>query len=162
MRWLIPIAFVIVVLLIIAIFSLPPPIPYAEEEKLTMNVGETDLEPREIEGFVHWDLTLLIKRITPKDEKVPWDRLRVAMTEPNGHEVLTSTRLQEDDAERYDSEDPVDVQAWFIEESGDGKASAGDSIKLTGLSREHQSCRVSILSEGERIGHFVLSSDFGG
>ncbi len=142
-----------------------------EDEKLTLQLSSpavTQYErPADSEDFT-WDAVLNINKLTPKDEKVKWSEVRIAIKDSDGSILKASSTLSADTPASYlpptGSND--DVLFWYIDIEDDGKVGAGDSIKITTmddgglLGNDYQGALVQILKAGKIIADTKLPTDF--
>lgn len=139
-----------------------------EDEKLTIQLSSPSVT-QYTRGISTWDAVLNINKMTPKDEKVQWTEIRIAIKDSDGSILNSATAAPTSDTSTYN--DPVtgattDVQFWFVDIAGDGKMGAGDNIKITGiddgaaLGNDYQGATIQILKAGKIIGDTTLPTDF--
>ncbi len=134
-----------------------------EEQRLTVQLSSPSVTQRTISDQHFWDTVLNINMVTPRDEDVLWADISVAIKSSTGNILLPSTQLSYDIWEFYDdgSDGSVDVEVWFIDiTTGDNRLSAGDAIKITGMTAEFEGGFVQILRSGRIIGDSLLPTDF--
>lgn len=154
-------AVVIITIFFTAIFAyliIGGPYPVSpDEEKLTVNLSSPVIVQRSTGDDLCWDLVVNINKITPKDEKVPWTELRVVMKSAAGSILNTATGVQRD-AGVY--ADPPASEFWYVDVEGDGRMSAGDAIKVTGLDLGYEAAHLQLLKAGSLIGDVSLPTEF--
>ena len=78
-----------------------------------------------------------------------------------GGSVLNSESVATLDTGSYDrSTDPQPIEFWYVETGSDVKMSAGDAIKITGMSPSYEGATVIFKKSGEQIGSITLPTDF--
>ncbi|NOQ54352.1 MAG: hypothetical protein GQ558_07095 [Thermoplasmata archaeon] len=134
-----------------------------EEQRLTVNLATPSVNQRMISDQHYWDTVLNINKVTPRDEDVVWADISVAIKSSTGNILLPSTQLSYDIMDFYDdgSDGSVDVEVWFIDiTTGDNRLSAGDAIKITGMTADFEGGFIQILRSGRIIGDSLLPTDF--
>ena len=141
-----------------------------EDEKLTIQLSSPSVTQYTRTGVDTWDAVLNINKMTPKDEKVKWTEIRIAIKDADGSILNSATNAPlTDDPTSYT--DPAtgataDVLYWFVDISGDGKVGAGDNVKITGMvdgglgGNDYQGATIQILKAGKIIGDTTLPTDF--
>ncbi len=133
------------------------------EEKLTVLTENPHMQARDINGTFYWDATVVIDRVTPRDEQVLWGEVWVSIKSENGSLLDAAMQPSIDNPGGYDddTDGSVDVEAWFIEtRTGDVKMSGGDGIKLTGLTPDYEGATVQLVRNQEPIASFTLPTTF--
>ncbi len=133
-----------------------------EEQRLTVQLSSPSVTQRTISDQASWDTVLNINMVTPRDEDVLWAEVFVVLHSHDGGILLPSTLVSPDIGVNDDGSDgAVDVEVWFIEiTTGDNRLSAGDAIKITGMTAEFEGGFVQILRSGRIIGDSLLPTDF--
>ncbi len=137
-----------------------------DDEKLTIQLSsptvsqyERPLGTTPIPDYV-WDAVLNINKMTPKDEKVKWSEVRIAIKGADGSILMQAQAPLEDGSAAYA---PIGtVEFWYVDiTAGDVKVSAGDSIKITGRDdASYEGATSQILKAGKIIGDTTLPTDF--
>ena len=156
-------AVVIIVLVatIAAVYLWGPDYDDPGYELTTVNIASPSVNGRDVGGTFHWDAILNINKITPKDERIGWNQLRIVVKSADGSVLNPHTPLDQDLGIYDDDLDgSVDVEFWFIETTGDGFMSAGDAIKITGMTRAYEGATIELTVQGERVGSIVLPTVF--
>ena len=138
-----------------------------EDEKLTIQLSSPSVSQYDRNGAC-WDAVLNINKLTPKDEKVKWTEVRIAIKGSGGSILNQATApLADGSVVPYPDisapYDPaVDVDFWFVDiTAGDVKVGAGDSIKITGMNDAlYEGATIQILKAGKIIGDSTLPTDF--
>jgi hypothetical protein len=134
-----------------------------EEQRLTVQLASPSVTQRMISDQPYWDTVLNINKVTPRDEDVLWVETTIAIKSNTGSILLPNMQLSHDNWGVYDdgSDGAVDVEVWFIETTtGDNRLSAGDAIKITGMTTEFEGGLIQILRSGRMIGDILLPTDF--
>jgi hypothetical protein len=133
-----------------------------DTDKTTVIIASPSVESRTIGEEVHWDVTLNIVKITPRDEAIAWGDVRIIVKSSAGSVLLPATRPSWDDPAEYDdgSDGTVDVEAWYVCTDSGPNMRAGDAIKLTGMTLDYEGGNIEITQRGERIGSMFLPTDF--
>ena len=154
-----------------------------DEQKTTVNVASPDVTAWSSEidpdpaaandEYYIYDAVLNINKITPKDDKVLWSEVRLLIKGSDGSVLQTETTLTDDAGASYDRDGTVatgggviDVEYWYVETGNDLKMSAGDAVKITGLTAgdastdDFQGAQVILKKAGEQIGSITLPTDF--
>ena len=135
-----------------------------DEQKTTVNVASPDVSSYEYAAgppaLYCYDAVLNINKITPKDDKVLWNDVRILIKGSDGSVLTAETNLAADvGAGAYDRTPALEY--WYVETStGDTKMSAGDAIKITGMSTTYEGAQVILKKAGEQIGSITLPTDF--
>jgi flagellin-like protein len=129
-----------------------------EDEKLTIQLSSPTVTKYDRNGDC-WDAVLNVNKMTPKDEKVQWSEVKIAIKDSGGS-ILNQATEPDLDISTY--MDPAAVEFWYVDISVDvpAKMGAGDSIKLSGLSDLYEGATVQILKAGKIIGSTTLPTDF--
>ena len=132
-----------------------------EDEKLTVQLSSPAVTQYTRGTTVCWDGVLNIQKLTPKDEKVQWTEVKVAIKNSDGS-ILNSASDVTSDTSTYnvDPVAPGDVEFWYVDISGDAKVGAGDSIKITGMDNTYEGALIQIMKAGKIIGDTTLRTDF--
>lgn len=140
-----------------------------DEQKTTVNIASPNIQSAVNDGPDNtagnaddetiYDAVLNINKITPKDDKVNWLDLRIIIKGAGGS-VLNSESVPVADAAYDRSTDPQPIEFWYVETGGDLKMSAGDAIKITGMSSVYEGATVIFKKSGEQIGSITLATDF--
>ena len=138
-----------------------------EDEKLTIQLSSPKVSqyerpvavPPALPTYV-WDAVLNINKMTPKDEKVKWSEVRIAIKGSDGSILKQSEAPLEDGSATYDVAGIVEF--WYVDITlNDVKVGAGDSIKITGMSDTlYEGATVQLLKGGKIIGTTTLPTDF--
>jgi flagellin-like protein len=132
----------------------------SDETKITVNLQSPTVNAV-TRTVVFYDATMSINKITPKEEKVLWTEVRMVITSSSGSVLLNATGLSADDPPNYGAVTPAVIKAWFVETTtGDTKMSAGDSIKITGMTTDYEGAKVQLTKAGERIAEATLPTNF--
>lgn len=134
-----------------------------EEQRLTVNLATPSVTHRLISDQHHWDTVLNINKATPRDEDVIWAEISIVVHHNDGSILLPSTQVSPDIGGVYDdgSDGSVDVEVWFVEiTTGDNRLSAGDAIKITGMTADFEGGFIQILRSGRISGDSFLPTDF--
>ena len=137
-----------------------------EVEKLTIQLSSPSVSqyerPTGASPAVYvWDAVLNINKMTPKDEKVKWTEIRIAIKGSDGSILMPSEAPESDVGATAYSIVLNDVEFWYVDiTTGDVKVSAGDSIKVTGMSVAYEGATLQILKAGKIIGTTTLPTDF--
>jgi hypothetical protein len=153
---------IILVVAIAAVYFWGPDYDDTGYEHTKVNIAFPDVNSRDVGGSVHWDATLNINKVTPKDERIRWNQLRVVVKGADGS-VLNPHSSMDQDWGIYDdgSDGSVDVEFWFVETTtGDTFLSAGDAVRLTGLTEAYEGAHVELHVAGERVASITLPTDF--
>ena len=127
----------------------------SEEDKITVNFASPTVQQK-TRVITCWDATININKITPKEEKVLWTEVRI-LVKASGGSVLNTTTALVSDATPYHNY----TEFWYVETTaGDDQMSAGDAIKVTGMSDLYEGATVEITKAGERIGSTTLPTNF--
>jgi hypothetical protein len=129
---------------------------------ITVNFQSPSVTQRTIGEEVHYDATLNVNKITPKDERVRYTELRVIMKSASGSVLMTATQPRPHDPTRYDdgSLGLVGVQVWYVSVSGGTDLSAGDALVFSGMTTDYEGATIELTRAGERIGSITLPTDF--
>ena len=133
------------------------------EQELTVQLSSPSVTQRWISDQPYWDTVLNINMYTPRDEDVLWTQISVAIHHNDGGILLRSTPVSHDIGGVYDDDfdGSVDVEVWFIEiTTGDNRLSAGDAIKVTGMTTDFEGGFIQIFRSGRIIGDTMLPTDF--
>ncbi len=132
------------------------------EQRLTVQLSSPSVTQRTISDQAYWDTVLNINMVTPRNEDVLWAEVFVVLHSHDGGILLPSTLVSPDIGVYDDGSDgAVDVEVWFIEiTTGDNRLSAGDAIKITGMTVEFEGGFVQILRSGRVIGDTLLPTNF--
>ena len=152
---------VIFVPVVIAIFFFSSALVSTDDERLTVNLASPSVSQRMISGEPYWDAVLNINKVTPRDEDVPWLSISVVIKSNNGGLLLSNTPVSLDIEGGYDgtSDGIVFVEVWFVA-INPKRLSAGDAIKITGMTQNFEGGLVQILQKGRIIGDTQLPTDF--
>ncbi len=151
-----------------------------DEQKTTVNIASpnvstytTEIDPDGTpdNGDEYWiyDAVLNVNKITPKDDKVLWSDVRILIKGSDGSVLQAESSLTADNPATYDraAAGGIDIEFWYVETStGDTKMSAGDAIKITGMTDgsltldDYQGATVILKKAGEQIGSITLPTDF--
>jgi hypothetical protein len=128
----------------------------------TITIASPMVDSRTIGEETYWDVTLNINKITPRDENVPWEDVRVIVKSAAGSVLLTATRPSWDDPAEYDdgSDGSVDVEVWYVCVDSGPNMRPGDALKVTGMTLEYEGAYIEISRGGERIGAMTLPTNF--
>jgi hypothetical protein len=132
--------------------------------KTTVNLANPVIEQRDVgEGHV-WDASILVHKITPKTERMPYDNLGVKILSPQGVDLEESVGFLRNDPSAYDddADGVVIVQFWAIMNGHRPVITAEDVIVITGLGPEHQGATVYLYGWGEQIASITLPTVFEG
>jgi hypothetical protein len=133
------------------------------DEKTTVNLQSPWVGSRTIGDEIHYDAVLNINKITPKDVVVPWTTVRIIVKASDGSVLDIETIPMRDLTSTYDDDldGHVDVEFWYVETTyGDDKMSAGDALKITGMTARYEGAQVTIMMGGEQIGSIILPMEF--
>lgn len=133
----------------------------SDVERITVTLAVPEVQRQMRDGEMVWDAILNIQKITPVDKKVLWTEARVLIKSESGSILLQATALSADNSSAYDDTAPITVQVWYVETTrGDTKMSAGDAIKLTGMSDWYEGATIEIRKGGDIIGHATMPTNF--
>jgi hypothetical protein len=109
------------------------------------------------DNATRWNIRIDINKITPKDRKVLWTEVKIIVKSSIGGVLDAATDLVADTGGPY-----ANTTAFYYVEttSGDNKMSAGDGIKLTGLSSSYEGAIVELTKGGERFASATLPTNF--
>lgn len=128
-----------------------PPLP------TTVNFASPSLSAAERDSVPVYDAILNINKITPKDATVLWSGLTLSIVDSLGTDLVNGSQLTSDTGEYHNY-----VEVWYVETmSGDTKMSAGDALKITGMSKDYEEATVSLFYDDKLVGRVTLASDFG-
>lgn len=120
-----------------------------DETKTTVNMSSpsvTFVDPT-------WDALMDVNKITPKDDKVAWNDVRVIIKRDDGTVGLPESTLV--------ATATSGLEVLYIETStGDTKMSAGDSIKIVGMDDTFEGATMILKMNGEKISTVELPTDF--
>ncbi len=129
-----------------------------EDEKLTLQLSSPKVT-QYTRGVTTWDAVLNINKLTPKDEKVKWSEVRIAIKSSDGSILNQAAEPDPDDPPNYDITGSIEF--WYVDITlNDVKVSAGDSIKITGMDVGYEGATLQILKAGKIIGDTTLPTDF--
>ena len=130
----------------------------ADEERFTVQMRFADISYRDIEGEQYRDVTIDLLKFTPKDEKFHSSELRAVIKSMDRTVVNSATPLEPHEPLMYDdgSDGRVDVQFWHIDTDGNSWFSAGDVIKITGMTSEYDEAYFMLFKAGENVGSITL------
>ena len=131
--------------------------------KTTVQFRSPEISIRQSGEDIIWDATIHINKMTPKDEDIPWAKVKVSLKASDGSILNERTNLH-----RYDPSavtdggtDSADVQFWFEDSIWKPKVGAGDNIVVTGMNDEqYEGALVQLLYEEKIIGDTTLPTDF--
>ncbi len=132
-------------------------------EELTFQIGSPEVSIRLSGEEVIWDGTLIINKVTPRDEKVDWTEVRVVVKSSDGSILNIASQPQPYDPSAITDGgiSGTDVQFWFEDNDGDGKVDAGDIILVTGMNDDqYEGALVLMMKGGKIIGDTMLPTDF--
>jgi hypothetical protein len=152
---------VVLTMVIVAFLWLAPFEDDTHPSHITVNIASPSVMQRQVDGQAHWDAVLNINKITPRDENVRWTQVGVVVRSAEGSVLDTTSPLHQDRGVYDDySGGTVYVEFWFIETSGDDRLSAGDAIKITGMTEAYEGATIELVRGGDRIGSIVLPTEF--
>ncbi len=163
----------IVVVVVILIISLPVvaaiswlfisgAVTSTVDQQLVVNLASPSVTRRSISDQHYWETVLNINKVTPRDEVVRWADVSVVIHSHDGGILLPSTQVFPDTGV-YDNgfDGSVDVEGWFVEiTTGDDRLSAGDAIKITGMTAEFEAGLIQVLRSGRIVADIMLPTDF--
>jgi hypothetical protein len=127
---------------------------------VTINLASPLLEEGVRNGTSVWDATLFFNKVTPIDARVGWSSIRVMVRAPTGVVLLDQTPMVADTG-TYDESSPISIEVWYTETMAGGvTASAGDFIKITGMTVAFEGAMVQFYSQGQLIGSATLPTNF--
>ena len=131
-------------------------------EYLTANIETPDVQSREVGEELRWDVTLTIVWITPPGEIVPFEQVRVVIKSSEGVLLNEATPVERDVGVYDDGSDgTIDVEFWYVDnDAGNTHLSAGDTIRITGMTTAYEGAQVELVEHGERFGSILLPTDF--
>ena len=161
-EWMNRIVVITVVIVLLFLFAMVAVLLFVEpmspeEEKLTVQLSSPVIFQRSIGSETCWDLVVNINKVTPKDEKVVWGELRVIIKAADGSVLDIATPVAPD---RGVYAEPPTTQFWYVDVENDGRLSAGDSIKVTGLDLFYEGALLQLTKAGRIIGDTRLPTDF--
>ncbi len=129
-------------------------------DNVTLNLAPADMRRRSIDGEVYWDAVFHINKVTPREANVRWSDVRVRVWTANGSIVVDDIRPQPDDPGRYDDGDGdrVEIEAWYVDLSGNGGISQNETFKVTGLPEFCEGATVHMTWSGPGEGNGIASS----
>lgn len=130
-----------------------------DESSKNLVFGSPEVTLRPVDDVNFFDITVRLEKFTPKDSIVAWSELRVNIKKSNGELVVRDVRADPDDPfNYYNGTNPAfSIEVWYIDSiSRSDRMDPGDSIKVTGLTGEHEFGRIDILVAGEKSGSFVI------
>lgn len=144
---------IVVILAAIAYIIFAGMLTDTEEEPVLVNLSPPVVRSR---GTV-WDASIEVERIVPHHTSLHWVSIGIVVSSVNGSALNITTTPQDDVGSTYHDY----VEFWYVDiEPGDGKIDAGDSIKITGLSREYEGATVRLVCANEIMGTVTLPADF--
>ena len=127
---------------------------------VTISMASPYLEEGVRNGTSVWDATLYFNKVTPIDARVGWSSIRIMVRAPTGVVLLDRTPLVADTG-TYDESSPISIEVWYTETMAGGvTASAGDFIKVTGMTVAFEGAMVQFYSQGQLIGSATLPTNF--
>jgi flagellin-like protein len=139
----------------------------SDEDKITVNLASPSVQKYDrgvtVVNYV-WDATLNINKMTPKDEKVLWSEVKIIIKSAAGSILNQAASPGDDATATYDTDDVpanIAVEFWYVETtSGDTRMSAGDAIKVTGMTAAYEGASLELTKAGERIGSATMPTNF--
>jgi len=128
----------------------------------TVRFSSPNVQPRQINGTTYWDATIPVSSVDPSDAAIEFTDLRAILRDQDGA-LLSSVRLVYDMPSLYDdgSDGTVSVEAWFLDENSDLQISAGDSVKLTGMTSDYERATLELQwNTSDIIGTVTLPTNF--
>jgi hypothetical protein len=132
-----------------------------EEEKMSVYLGNPFVVDGQDNGGPHWDVTIDVYKIRPKDKRAIWTDVRIIIKSASGEVLVPASILEPDAPSEYDDglHSPIEVQFWFIDSDGDNTVDAGDAVKITGISPEFGGAWVILTRAGEQVSAITLPTE---
>ena len=128
------------------------------EKGTTVTMGEPKIEEQERAATDCWDVTITILRLSPRESKVQWGDLKIAIKSASGS-LLYSQSLPNADTGIYPND--LIVRSWYVPVSGAGTImEAGDEIKITSMDIYYEGAFIELINHGQLIGTATLPTDF--
>ena len=128
------------------------------DKATTATLGEPKIEEQTRAATECWDVTIPILRLSPRESKVPWGDLKIAIKSASGSLLLTQNTPNADMGV-YPND--LIVRTWFVPTAGVGTIiQAGDDVKITSMDIYYEGALVELVYHGQLIGMATLTTDF--
>jgi hypothetical protein len=131
-------------------------------EPTEMVIASPSVNYYEFSNHTEYRIILIINKITPADVILYWTNITLEVENSTGAVLIAESHVQQDPG-IYDEDpsDGIDIGLWYVEVTTGGyTASAGDALKLTGISKDAEGGSVNIYSDGVLIGAVRLPTNF--
>ncbi len=127
-----------------------------EEEYIVITLQSPVVSKRTGDAGETWDLTLTIMDINPNSAMVRWIEVHVSVKGADGS-VLVMGTIPSHDSGLYDTGPEV----WYQEVAGaEDRATVGDGLRITSMSREFEGATVQVTRQGEVLATATLPGTF--
>ena len=145
-RFLIVAMFFIFIVFLFMVWLFGPYYSVPDEPPKKWSLDEPEIMYRSIGADHFLDVTASVKGVEPEGDPGLWPETRITIVHANGTVILYDWRLQPNDPSEYDNGTYRDVyiEAWYISRDNSARVKPGDSIKITGLTEQHEAARVKV------------------
>ena len=152
------VAVIVAIGLIALLAYLPGPSSYdPPEPKKVISFSPPVLSYREVEDINHTDVSVEVRKLTPKDDRYEWSELRISITSENGTIIFKNVKPTPNDPSRYSTGAHPQIEVWYIDSFMEaGNIDPGDLIKVTGISEDLQFAIVKLKLNGRQVGSFSV------
>ncbi|MCK5253589.1 MAG: hypothetical protein KAQ96_11580 [Thermoplasmata archaeon] len=127
------------------------------EPKLVISFSPPVLSYREVEGINHTDISVEVRKLTPKEGRYEWSELRISITSEDGTVIIKNVKPTPDDPSRYSNGTYPQIEVWYIDSFAEaGNIDPGDSIKVTRISEDLQFAIIKLKLNGRQVGSFSV------
>ena len=127
------------------------------EPKKVISFSPPVLSYREVEDINHTDVSVEVRKLTPKDGRYEWSELRISITSENGTIIFKNVKPTPNDPSRYSTGAHPQIEVWYIDSFMEaGNIDPGDLIKVTGISEDLQFAIVKLKLNGRQVGSFSV------
>lgn len=149
--------FVVISLIAMLAYLLDQSSYESPEPKKTISFTSPEVSFREVDGNNYTDVSVEVRKLTPKDGTYVWSELRISITSEDGTVIIKNVKPTPDDPSRYSTGTHPQIEVWYIDSfAGTGEIDPGDSIKVTGISEDLQFAIVKLKLNGRQVGSFSV------
>jgi hypothetical protein len=121
---------------------------------VTVNMSSPSLVRDDTNTLPTWELTSNVIKVTPKNEKIRYSKVRVTIDSWEGSLMVERAVPMPEDP-TGDSQDGGIVQIWYSGNNKNGRLDAGDVVRISGITTDYEGALVQFFDQTEGSGRIV-------
>ena len=116
----------------------------------TVNLSSPSLVRDGSDEIPTWEMTSNVNKVTPRDDKIHYSQVRITIRSSDGTSMVEKAKPMPEDPSGTTQTSGI-VQIWFNDTNDNGDLDAGDVMRITGISTDHEGALVLIIFKWREI-----------